>query len=154
MKLPEPWCSSDVAVVLPTFNEAGNLPEIVTELFDLPLSRLTIFVVDDNSPDGTGQIANDLSDKFGAVWLIVVHRRKKEGLGRAYVHGMTHALDAGTQYVVQMDSDLSHSPQYLPQMLGTLLSTQADVVIGSRYVTGASLAEEWGWALAVAVPVG
>ena len=58
---------------------------------------------------------------------------------------MTHALEAGAQFVVQMDSDLSHSPQYLPQMLGTLLSTQADVVIGSRYVTGASLAEEWGW---------
>src|ERR1700722_14944408 len=145
VKLPEPWCSADVAVVLPTFNEAGNLPEIVTELFDLPLSRLTIFVVDDNSPDGTGQIADDLSDKFGADRLVVVHRREKEGLGRAYVDGMTHALEAGAQFVVQMDSDLSHSPQYLPQMLGTLLSTQADVVIGSRYVTGASLAEEWGW---------
>ena len=65
MKLPEPWCSSDVAVVLPTFNEASNLPQIVTELFDLPLPRLTIIVVDDDSPDGTGQIADDLSDKFG-----------------------------------------------------------------------------------------
>jgi dolichol-phosphate mannosyltransferase len=144
-KLPEPWRSSDVAVVLPTFNEASNLPEIVTELFGLPLPHLRILVVDDNSPDGTGQIADDLSDKFGADRLIVVHRRKKEGLGRAYVDGMTRALEAGAQFVVQMDSDLSHSPEYLPQMLGTLLSTQADVVIGSRYVTGASLAEEWGW---------
>ena len=79
MKLPEPWCSSDVAVVLPTFNEASNLPVIVTELFELPLPRLTIFVVDDNSPDATGQIADDLSDKFGADRLIVVHRPRKGG---------------------------------------------------------------------------
>ncbi len=61
------------------------------------------------------------------------------------LNGMTRALEQGAQFVVQMDSDLSHAPEYLPQMLGTLLSTQADVVIGSRYVTGASLAEEWGW---------
>lgn len=145
MELPEPWRSSDVAVVLPTFNEANNLPIIVTQLFDLPLTRLTIIVVDDSSPDGTGQIAEDLSDKFGSDRLVVVHRPRKEGLGRAYVDGMTRALKAGAQFVVQMDSDLSHSPEYLPQMLGTLLSTQADVVIGSRYVTGASLAEEWSW---------
>jgi dolichol-phosphate mannosyltransferase len=76
---------------------------------------------------------------------MVAHRPGKEGLGRAYVDGMTRALKSGAQFVVQMDSDLSHSPRYLPQMLGTLLSTGADVVIGSRYVTGASLAEEWGW---------
>jgi dolichol-phosphate mannosyltransferase len=145
VELPEPWCSSDVAVVLPTFNEASNLPVIVTQLFNLPLPRLMIFVVDDSSPDGTGQIAEDLSDKFGADRLIVVHRAKKEGLGRAYVDGMTRAVKAGADFVVQMDSDLSHAPEYLPQMLGTLLSTEADVVIGSRYVTGASLAEEWGW---------
>jgi dolichol-phosphate mannosyltransferase len=145
MRLPEPWCSSDVAVVLPTFNEASNLPLIVTELFNLPLPRLTILVVDDNSPDGTGQIADDLSDKFGTDRLIAVHRPRKEGLGRAYVDGMTRAMETGAMFVVQMDSDLSHSPEYLPQMLGTLLSTQADVVIGSRYVIGASLAEEWGW---------
>lgn len=145
MKLPEPWRSSDVAVVLPTFNEASNLPVIVTELFDLALPHLMIIVVDDSSPDGTGQIAEDLSDKFGEDRLVVVHRPVKEGLGRAYVDGMTRALAAGAQFVVQMDGDLSHAPKYLPQMLGTLLSTQADVVIGSRYVTGASLAEEWAW---------
>lgn len=145
MNLPEPWCSSYVAVVLPTFNEASNLPLVVTELFNLPLPRLKIFVVDDSSPDGTGQIAEDLSDKFGPERLIVVHRPMKEGLGRAYVDGMTRALESGAEFVVQMDSDLSHAPEYLPQMLGALLATNADVVIGSRYVTGASLAEEWGW---------
>lgn len=145
LELPEPWRSSAVTVVLPTYNEAANLPVIVRELFDLPLPGLRVLVVDDNSRDGTGAIADDLSDKFGADRLMVAHRPGKEGLGRAYVDGMTRALKSGAQFVVQMDSDLSHSPRYLPQMLGTLLSTGADVVIGSRYVTGASLAEEWGW---------
>jgi dolichol-phosphate mannosyltransferase len=73
----------------------------------------------------------------------VVHRPAKEGLGRAYVDGMGRAMAARADFVVQMDRDLSHSPHYLPQMLGTLLSTGADVVIGSRYVCGASLAREW-----------
>ena len=75
--------------------------------------------------------------------MSVVHRRDKEGLGRAYVDGMTRALLAGTDFVVQMDSDLSHRPGHLPQMLGVLLSTEADVVIGSRYVVGASVDRSW-----------
>jgi dolichol-phosphate mannosyltransferase len=145
IEFPEPWRSSAITVVLPTYNEASNLPVVVRELFDLPLPLLRILVVDDNSQDGTGRIADDLSDKFGADRLSVMHRPMKQGLGRAYVDGMTRALDGGAEFVVQMDSDLSHGPEYLPEMLGTLLSTQAAVVIGSRYVTGASLAEEWGW---------
>jgi dolichol-phosphate mannosyltransferase len=75
----------------------------------------------------------------------VAHRPGKQGLGRAYVDGMTRASAAGAEFVVQMDSDLSHAPKHLPQMLGTLLSANADVVIGSRYVAGASLAREWSW---------
>jgi dolichol-phosphate mannosyltransferase len=75
----------------------------------------------------------------------VVHRRGKEGLGRAYVDGMTRAIEAGAEFVVQMDADLSHGPEYLPGMLGTLLAAEADVVIGSRYVVGASLAGDWPW---------
>jgi dolichol-phosphate mannosyltransferase len=77
--------------------------------------------------------------------MSVVHRPSKQGLGRAYVDGMTRAVQTGAEFVVQMDSDLSHGPEYLPQMLGTLLSTGADVVIGSRYVTGATVAREWSW---------
>jgi dolichol-phosphate mannosyltransferase len=145
VELPEPWCSSEITVVLPTYNEADNLPVIAGELFDLPLPHLRILVVDDNSRDGTGQIADDLSDKFGPDRLMVIHRPAKLGLGRAYIDGMTRALEAGAQFIVQMDSDLSHAPEYLPQMLGTLLSTGAAVVIGSRYVAGASLAGEWQW---------
>jgi dolichol-phosphate mannosyltransferase len=145
VELPEPWRSAAVTVVLPTYNEAANLPVIVTELLGLPLSGLRILVADDNSPDGTGDIASQLAAQYGPDRLTVVHRPGKQGLGRAYVDGMTRAVKAGAEFVVQMDSDLSHAPKYLPQMLGTLLSTNADVVIGSRYVTGASLATGWSW---------
>ena len=143
--LPDPWCASAVTVVLPTYNEAANLPVIVDELFGLSLTNLRIVVVDDNSPDGTGMIAEGLAQRYGAHRLSVLHRTQKEGLGRAYVAGMSHALDQGAELVVQMDSDLSHPPEFVPQMLGTMLSTQAAVVIGSRYISGGSLSEDWAW---------
>jgi dolichol-phosphate mannosyltransferase len=145
VELPEPWRSSAVTVVLPTYNEAANLPVIAAELLALPLPGLRILVADDNSPDGTGDIADELAQRHGPERVTVVHRPGKQGLGRAYVDGMTRAMSAGAEFVVQMDSDLSHAPRYLPQMLGTLLSAEADVVIGSRYVAGASLASEWSW---------
>jgi dolichol-phosphate mannosyltransferase len=145
VELPEPWRSAAVTVVLPTYNEAANLPVIAAELLCLPLPGLRILVADDNSPDGTGRIADELAAQYGPERMTVVHRPGKQGLGRAYVDGMTRAIATGTEFVVQMDSDLSHAPKYLPQMLGTLLSANADVVIGSRYVAGASLASEWSW---------
>jgi dolichol-phosphate mannosyltransferase len=145
VELPEPWRSAAVTVVLPTYNEAANLPVMVAELLALPLPGLRILVADDNSPDGTGDIADQLAQKYGADRITVAHRPGKQGLGRAYVDGMTQAISAGAGYVAQMDSDLSHSPHYLPQMLGTLLAARADLVIGSRYVAGASLAREWSW---------
>ena len=145
VELPEPWRSAAVTVVLPTYNEAANLPVVVAELLGLPLPGLRVLVADDNSPDGTGEVADRLAERYGQDKVTVVHRQEKQGLGRAYVDGMTRAIAAGAEFVVQMDSDLSHAPKYLPQMLGTLLSTNADVVIGSRYVTGASLATEWSW---------
>jgi dolichol-phosphate mannosyltransferase len=145
VQLPEPWRSAAITVVLPTYNEALNLPLIVSALFDLPLTSLRILVVDDNSPDGTGDIAEDLATRYGRERMYVLHRPGKDGLGRAYVDGMIRAVHAGAEFVAQMDGDLSHRPEYLPEMLGTLLSTGADVVIGSRYVTGASVAREWSW---------
>jgi dolichol-phosphate mannosyltransferase len=144
-ELPAPWSTAAVTVVLPTYNEVSNLPVIVEALFDLPLQDLRILVVDDNSSDGTGQAADDLREKYGSDRMTVLHRPGKQGLGRAYVDGMTCALEAGAEFVVQMDSDLSHPPEYVPQMLGTLLSTRADMVIGSRYVSGASLSRDWAW---------
>jgi len=145
VELPEPWRSAAVTVVLPTYNEAANLPVVVAGLLGLPLPGLRVLVADDNSPDGTGRIADELAARYGPGRMTVVHRAGKQGLGRAYVDGMTRAIATDTEFVVQMDSDLSHAPKYLPQMLGTLLSADADVVIGSRYVAGASLASEWSW---------
>jgi dolichol-phosphate mannosyltransferase len=144
-RLPEPWRSSAVTVVLPTYNEAANLPAIVHEIFSLPLTAVNVLVVDDNSPDGTGLVADNLAAHYGRKRMTVMHRAQKDGLGRAYVDGMFFALYTGADYVVQMDSDLSHQPEYVPQMLGALLSTEADVVIGSRYVAGGSLSSEWAW---------
>ncbi len=145
VELPEPWRSAYVVIVLPTYQEAANLPVIVAALFGLPLAGLCVLVVDDNSPDGTGQVAEQLADTYGRQRLAVVHRQGKEGLGKAYIAGMNKAIEAGADFIVQMDSDLSHGPEYLPGMLGTLLAADADVVIGSRYIVGASVGEEWPW---------
>ena len=145
VELPEPWRSSDVMVVLPTYQEAANLPRIVGALMELPLPGLRVLVVDDNSPDGTGTLAEQLADQYGRNRIGVVHRRGKEGLGRAYLDGMTRAMQAGAEFIVQMDADLSHDPEYLPGMLGALLSTRADAAIGSRYIVGASVAGDWPW---------
>jgi dolichol-phosphate mannosyltransferase len=144
-QLPEPWRSAKLAIVLPTYQEAANLPVIVAALLELPLTGLRILVVDDNSPDGTGDIAEELADRYGRERIGVVHRRGKEGLGRAYLDGMSRAISSGAEFIVQMDSDLSHGPEYLPGMLGTLFAAEADVVIGSRYVAGASLGDDWPW---------
>jgi dolichol-phosphate mannosyltransferase len=94
---------------------------IVAALFDLPLSGLRILIADDNSPDGTGDIAEELVARYGEDRMSVIHRPGKEGLGRAYVDGMTRAVRTGAEFVVQMDGDLSHGPEYLPQMLGDAL---------------------------------
>lgn len=145
VELPEPWRSADVVVVLPTYQEAANLPMIVKILMELPLPVMRLLVVDDNSPDGTGQIAEELADHYGRNRIGVVHRERKEGLGKAYLDGMSRAITEGAEFVVQMDSDLSHGPEYLPGMLGTMLAAEADVVIGSRYVVGASVGTDWPW---------
>jgi dolichol-phosphate mannosyltransferase len=145
VELPEPWRSAAITVVLPTYQEAQNIPVITDALMSLPLTNLRVIVVDDNSPDGTGQIAEDLAERLGRDRISVVHRAGKEGLGRAYIDGMTRAIAVGAEFVVQMDSDLSHGPEYLPGMLGTLLAANADVVIGSRYIVGASVGTEWPW---------
>lgn len=145
--LPEPWATRAVTVVLPTYNEADNLPTIVEALMGLPLPNLRVLVVDDNSPDGTGDLADKLAAEHntpGRERVGLLRRPGKQGLGRAYVAGMTQALADGAQFVVQMDADLSHNPAHIPEMLGTLLSTRAGVVIGSRYTVSGSLDAAWG----------
>ena len=130
-----------VAVVVPTYNEAENLPLLAERLFDLDIPNLTLIVVDDGSPDGTGEVALQLAAQYdGRVELVQRHR--KEGLGPAYIAGFAHALDAGADYIVQMDADLSHRPEYIPHFIDAL--GEADVVIGSRYVSGGGVDEHWG----------
>lgn len=146
--LPAGWQETALTVVIPTFNEADNLESMAATLFALPLPNLQLLVVDDNSPDGTGQLADGLVARYnqnGRARMGVIHRQGKGGLGTAYVTGMTRALAEGAEFIVQMDADFSHSPHYIPQMLGVMLSTQADVIIGSRYVPGGSLDEGWSW---------
>lgn len=139
-----------LTVVIPTYNEADNLPAMAAALLALPIPALQLLVVDDNSPDGTGAVADALAAQAGTdsqarPRVAVLHRTGKGGLGTAYVAGMKQALADGADYVVQMDADFSHSPAYIPQMLGVMLATNADVVIGSRYVPGGTLDERWEW---------
>lgn len=126
-------------IVIPTYNEAENLPKLVSALLSLPLD-LSILVVDDHSPDGTGEIANQLSDRH-LDRVFVLHRAGKLGLRSAYMEGFQKALNSGADAVVQMDADFSHDPLVLNDMANRISS--CDVVIGSRYVQGGSLDERW-----------
>jgi dolichol-phosphate mannosyltransferase len=128
-----------ITIILPTYNEAENLPNLVSALFSLPLD-LSVLVVDDNSPDGTGKIADDLSRQYPDKFY-VLHRTGKLGLRSAYMEGFHQAFDLGAGAVVQMDADFSHDPAVLPEMARRLAVN--DVVIGSRYVKGGSLDERW-----------
>ncbi len=129
-----------ITVVIPTYNEAENLPKLVSALFELPLPDLRILVVDDNSPDGTGQIADDLC-RENAGRVDALHRSGKLGLGSAYISGFRRALEAGAQAVAQMDADFSHPPEKLVELAHAL--EKCDVAVGSRYVPGGKLDERW-----------
>jgi dolichol-phosphate mannosyltransferase len=119
-------------VVIPTYNERENLEQLITRIRE-SAPGLHILVVDDSSPDGTGRIADELSGKHPNT-VFVLHREKKEGLGRAYVAGFEYALSDGYEAILQMDADLSHDPSYLPEMI-TMIE-QFDLVQGSRYLRG------------------
>ena len=111
-------------------------------LFALPFSDVNLIVVDDNSPDGTGQIADQLSASHPDC-IRVIHRPGKMGLGSAYAEGFQVALAMGADVIVQMDADFSHSPDYLPEMVRQL--EHYDVVVGSRFVEGGGTDERWSW---------
>jgi dolichol-phosphate mannosyltransferase len=142
--LPGPWADSRIAVVVPTYNEAANLPILAERVLGLPLPNLRLVIADDDSPDGTGAIADELATNAGDDRMVVLHRKAKEGIGRAHIAGMVESMARGADFVVQMDGDLSHQPETIPEMLGTMLSTDAGLVIGSRYVIGGSLSDQWG----------
>jgi dolichol-phosphate mannosyltransferase len=116
---------------MPTFNEAGNLQHAVEELFKFN-QEVDLLIVDDDSPDGTGKIADELAS--GDKRISVMHRKEKQGLGAAYIAGFRYAFERDYEYVVEMDADGSHRAQDLPKLLAVCASN--DLVIGSRYVKG------------------
>jgi dolichol-phosphate mannosyltransferase len=118
-------------VIVPTYNERDNLPPLVAKLLSLPV-KIDLLVVDDNSPDGTGQIADELAGKHPQVK--VLHRAEKNGLGRAYCAGFAWALERDYEYIMEMDGDFSHNPDDIAKFLEA--AKDADLVIGSRYCNG------------------
>jgi dolichol-phosphate mannosyltransferase len=129
-----------VLVVIPTYNERDNLPSLVEEILALG-DRYRVLVVDDNSPDGTGKLADELASRCPAC-VRVLHRPRKEGLGRAYVAGLSEALALGSPLIAQMDADHSHRPEDLARLVAGLGS--ADVAVGSRYMPGGQTIG-WPW---------
>ncbi|NOS71187.1 MAG: polyprenol monophosphomannose synthase [Verrucomicrobia bacterium] len=122
---------SPTLIVMPTYNERENLPRMVQRLLSLPV-KVDLLVVDDNSPDGTGRLADDLAVKHPEVH--VLHRQEKNGLGRAYLAGFKWALEHGYEFVFEMDGDFSHNPDDVPAFLDA--AQTADLVLGSRYING------------------
>lgn len=130
-------------VIVPTYNEAHNISRLIPAVLDLDES-IDILVVDDGSPDGTGDIVEGLQEKFpGSVHLI--RRSGKLGLGTAYVEGFRYALDHDYTYVCEMDADFSHNPEDLPRLINEVKAQRCDVAVGSRYVNGISIVN---WPLA------
>jgi len=131
--MPDAW------LVLPTYNEAENIEAFVEAARAKLPGSARVLIVDDSSPDGTGGIADRLAARHENV--AVLHRPRKEGLGAAYIAGFRRALGAGAELVLEMDSDFSHDPAYLPRLLEA--ADRADLVLGSRYVPGGGISD-WG----------
>jgi dolichol-phosphate mannosyltransferase len=134
----QPW------LILPTYNEAANVGPIVHAAGEVLRAAapegFRILIVDDGSPDGTGELADDMAAEH--EWVRVLHRTEKEGIGPAYLAGFAHALGEGAGYVMEMDSDFSHDPADLARLLGAARG-EADLVLGSRYVPGGGVID-WG----------
>jgi len=126
-------------ICLPTYDERENLEPMVRALGDLGLEGLEVLVVDDASPDGTGEIADRLAAEL--PWVHVLHRERKDGLGPAYLAGFARALELGADFVFEMDCDFSHDPADVPRLAAA--TEEADLVLGSRYVAGGGT-RNWG----------
>jgi dolichol-phosphate mannosyltransferase len=126
-------------ICLPTYNEHENLEPMVRALGALGLEGLEVLVIDDSSPDGTGEIADRLADELS--WVHVLHRKRKEGLGPAYLAGFRRSLELGADLIFEMDCDFSHDPQAVPRLAEA--AERADLVLGSRYVAGGGT-RNWG----------
>jgi dolichol-phosphate mannosyltransferase len=121
-------------VIIPTYNESENIEKIVPLVMEKEAS-IHVLIVDDNSPDGTGRIADEMAKKDGRV--SVIHREKKSGLGTAYIAGFRFALEKGYDLIFEMDCDFSHDPKYVPHFLKAV--QEADLVLGSRYIDGVNV---------------
>jgi dolichol-phosphate mannosyltransferase len=119
----------NIVIVIPTYNEKDNIKPLVEKIFKV-VPEIKILIVDDNSPDGTGRIADELNQRYKQVK--VLHREKKEGLGKAYIAGFKEALKMNPDYILQMDADFSHHPKYIPEFLKEI--TNCDIVVGSRFL--------------------
>jgi dolichol-phosphate mannosyltransferase len=133
MATPEAW------LILPTYNEAENIGPFVAAVLENVPANARVLIVDDSSPDGTGEIADRMAAEHEAVG--VLHRPLREGLGPAYIAGFREALAGGAELILEMDSDFSHEPAYLPSLLEAIEG--ADLAIGSRYVPGGGVGD-WG----------
>jgi len=120
-------------IVMPTYNERENLPRMAQRLLNLPV-KVDLLVVDDNSPDGTGKLADELAARHPEIH--VLHRQEKNGLGRAYIAGFKWALEKGYDFVFEMDGDFSHNPDDVPALLEAIHKENADLALGSRYING------------------
>lgn len=136
--LSQPVDTADCTVVIPTYNEYENIGLIIPAILKQP--RFRVLVVDDSSPDGTGQVVLDMAKEDPRVGLLT--RPGKLGLGTAYIEGFRRALMEGANYIFEMDADFSHNPAYLPTLL-QLAETTYDLVLGSRYVAGGGTSD-WG----------
>ena len=135
--------TATIWLVIPTYNERENLAKIVdaagAELERVAPGDFRVLIVDDNSPDGTGAIADGLAEAHD--WVEVLHRPSKRGLGQAYLAGFQRAMECGARLLLEMDADFSHDPAYLPELIRA--ADHADVVLGSRYVPGGGV-RDWG----------
>lgn len=134
------YMADKIYIIIPTYNEKANIAGLLEQIFGLEINGLTILVVDDSSPDGTGQLVEDLKTKYSN--LDILHRSEKVGLGKAYLAGFKEALSRGAEYVFEMDADLSHNPKYIPDFLEAI--KEFDLVLGSRYVKNGGV-ENWNF---------
>lgn len=127
-------------VVIPTYNEAANIQSFIQALMQLRVDDLSALVVDDNSPDCTGELVEEMKPAYPGR-IDIIHRPAKSGLGTAYCEGFHRALEQGSDRIVQMDADFSHSPRYIPRFLSKIGAY--DIIVGSRYAPGGRTDESW-----------
>ena len=129
-----------IYIIIPTYNEKKNIEKLIRQIFNLGIKNLCVLVVDDNSPDGTGEAVEDIKKEFSS--LDIIHREKKLGLGTAYVAGFTKALSEGADFIFEMDADFSHDPSYISKILEA--ASENDLVLGSRYIPGGGV-KNWNF---------